>query len=82
MKLSKCNICKTKYVPEVLLLTIEPLPGVSSYGFFLTVYKISITGKGSFLEARVCREKRKAQGEANAVVVSQAIPFLEYDIHR
>jgi uncharacterized membrane protein YfbV (UPF0208 family) len=70
MKLVKCNMCKRKYVPEILLTTIEPSPGMA------------ISGKGVFLEARVCREKRKAQGEQNAAIVSELIPFVEYDLHR
>ena len=39
-------------------------------------------GPGQLIEARVCRAKPRAQGEAEATLVSQALPFLEYDLHR
>lgn len=53
-------------MPEVLLASIEPPPG------------LAITGRGRMVEARVCRAKKKVQGDANATIVSEAIPFLEY----
>lgn len=28
MQLARCNVCKKRYVPEILLTTIEPPPGV------------------------------------------------------
>eukprot|EP01119_Soliformovum_irregulare_P008163 TRINITY_DN2111_c0_g2_i2.p1 TRINITY_DN2111_c0_g2~~TRINITY_DN2111_c0_g2_i2.p1 ORF type:complete len:500 (+),score=134.10 TRINITY_DN2111_c0_g2_i2:1404-2903(+) len=70
MKLSKCAICKKSYVPETILTTIEPVAG------------LIVTGKATFLEARVCREKKKAQNEANAQLMNEALPFVEYDLHR
>jgi hypothetical protein len=71
MRLVRCGLCRRKYVPEVLLASIEPPPG------------LAITGRGRIVEARVCRAKKKnAQGDANATIVSEAIPFLEYLIYR
>ncbi|KAF2071191.1 hypothetical protein CYY_007493 [Polysphondylium violaceum] len=68
--LKQCAMCKKKYVPEVLLATIEPPPG------------IPITGVGGLIQARVCRLKKKAQGgEANATQLSESIPFVEYDLY-
>lgn len=70
MRLVACMMCRCKYVPEILLATIEPPPG------------LPITGRGLLIEARVCRTKKRVQGEANATIVSDAIPFLEYHLHR
>ena len=33
-------------------------------------------------QARVCRTKKRLQGESSATAVSQALPFVEYDLHR
>ena len=33
-------------------------------------------------QARVCRPRARGTGEADALQVSQALPFLEYDLHR
>ncbi|KAJ3623659.1 hypothetical protein Zmor_004345, partial [Zophobas morio] len=34
------------------------------------------------VEASVCRAKKKLQGESNAIVVSEVLPFIEYELHR
>lgn len=70
MKFNHCNICKKRFVPEILLASIEPPPG------------IQVLGKGVHLEAHVCRAKRKLQGEADANQLAELIPFLEYDLHK
>ena len=70
MNLVACEICKKRYVPEILLTTIEPPSN------------LPIAGIGKLVEARVCRTKKKIQGEQNAILISEAIPFLEYDLHR
>lgn len=70
MRLVRCGLCRRKYVPEVMLATIEPPPG------------LVITGRGRMVEARVCRAKKKVQGDANATIVSEAIPFLEYQLKK
>ncbi|EDO47590.1 predicted protein [Nematostella vectensis] len=57
-------------VPDVLFATIEP------------PMDTCITGKGSLLQARVCRTKKKEKGEANADIVSTVLPFLEYELHQ
>ncbi|KAL7751428.1 hypothetical protein RI367_003288 [Sorochytrium milnesiophthora] len=70
MSFVKCGECKRRYVPEILLSTIEP-PA-----------EAKVIGQGSYLEAHICRPKRKKDGESNATIVSDAIPFTEYDLHR
>ncbi|GAM29096.1 hypothetical protein SAMD00019534_122720, partial [Acytostelium subglobosum LB1] len=64
-----CAVCKKKYVPEVLMATIEVPPGMP------------ITGKGCLVQARVCRLKKKVQGDSNATQLSESVPFIEYDLH-
>ncbi|RHY28074.1 hypothetical protein DYB32_006282 [Aphanomyces invadans] len=31
---------------------------------------------------RLCRQRRRGTGDANATIVSEALPFLEYEMHR
>ncbi|KAG0357353.1 hypothetical protein BG005_003630 [Podila minutissima] len=70
MSLVKCQKCKKKYVPEILLSTVEP-PA-----------ELGVVGQSAFVEAHVCRAKKRKDGESNAMIVSDAIPFVEYDLHR
>lgn len=68
-----CNILmsfRIGDVPDILLITIE-LPD-----------SIQITGRGCFVQAQVCRTKKDLKSESNAKEISDAIPFLEYEIHR
>ncbi|KAG0267474.1 hypothetical protein BG011_004508 [Mortierella polycephala] len=70
MSLVKCQKCKKKYVPEILLSTVEP-PA-----------ELGVVGQSAFVEAHVCRAKKRRDGESNASIVSDVIPFVEYDLHR
>ncbi|KAF9970101.1 hypothetical protein BGZ73_007287 [Actinomortierella ambigua] len=70
MSLVKCQHCKRRYVPEILLSTVEP-PA-----------ELKVVGQSAFVEAHVCRTKKRKDGESNATIVSDAIPFVEYDLHR
>ncbi|KAI1310514.1 hypothetical protein EDD11_003719 [Mortierella claussenii] len=70
MSLVKCQKCKRKYVPEILLSTVEP------------PVELGVVGQSAFVEAHVCRSKKRKDGESNATIVSDAIPFVEYDLHR
>ena len=70
MKLAPCLLCGKKWVPEVILSTIEP-PS-----------RLPIRGSGVLIEARVCRVRMKANGENDALSVSEALPFLEYELMR
>jgi len=70
MRLELCRFCRRKFVPELLLATVdvpESLPCV---------------GAACSVQARVCRVKKNLQGEASATAVSEALPFLEFDLHR
>lgn len=57
-------------VPEVILATMEP-PA-----------RLPVRGSGVFIQARVCRTRPKSTGENDALAVSEALPFLEYEIAR
>lgn len=70
MKLVPCLCCGKKWVPECLLATCEP-PS-----------RLPIRGTGVFVQARVCRSRQPSTGESDALAVSEALPFLEYDLAR
>lgn len=70
MRLVPCLVCKRKWVPETILTTIELPSG------------ISVKGRGRLLEAKVVRPRKAANGEADAVKVSEVLPFVEYDLQR
>ncbi len=69
-KTSRCHVCGKGRVPDVLFATIEP---PSSY---------QVTGRGCLLQAKVLRLKRDVKAEHNAKEISDALPFIEYEIHR
>ncbi|XP_031420634.1 C2 domain-containing protein 5 isoform X3 [Clupea harengus] len=68
-QLSYCCCCRRAKVPDVLFTTID-LPT-----------EATITGKGCLIQARLCRLKKKGQGEANATCISSLLPFMEYELH-
>jgi hypothetical protein len=70
LKLVPCLLCGKKWVPEVILATVEPPD------------HLPIRGSGVFIQAYVCRSRPKATGEIDALAVSEALPFLEYDLAR
>ena len=70
MKLVPCLLCGKKWVAEVILATCEP-PA-----------RLPIRGSGVFIQARVCRSRPSANGESDALAVSEALPFLEYELAR
>lgn len=70
MKLVPCQLCGKKWVAETLLCTIEP-PS-----------RLPVRGPGVLIQARVCRTRPKETGERDALAVSEALPFLEYEIAR
>lgn len=71
MKLVPCLLCGKKWVPEVLLTTSEP-PS-----------RLPIRGPGVLVQARVCRHRTKSYNrESDALAVSEALPFLEYELAR
>ncbi|XP_076848832.1 C2 domain-containing protein 5 isoform X10 [Brachyhypopomus gauderio] len=68
-QLTYCHCCRRHKVPDVLFTTID------------VPTEASITGKGCLIQARLCRTKKKAQGEGNATAISNLLPFLEYELH-
>lgn len=70
LKLVPCLICGKKWVPEVVFSTVEP-PS-----------HLPIRGSGVLVQARVCRSRPQTTGETDALAVSDALPFLEYDLAR
>ncbi|XP_048024036.1 C2 domain-containing protein 5 isoform X2 [Megalobrama amblycephala] len=68
-QLTYCCCCRRYKVPDVLFTTID-LPT-----------EANVTGKGCLIQARLCRTKKKAQGEGNATSISNLLPFLEYELH-
>ncbi|KAG7279213.1 hypothetical protein CRUP_013605 [Coryphaenoides rupestris] len=68
-QLTYCYQCRRQKVPDVLFTTIN-LPT-----------EAAVTGKGCLIQARLCRLKKKAQGEVNATSISNLLPFIEYELH-
>uniref|UniRef100_A0A6Q2YM72 C2 domain-containing protein 5 n=1 Tax=Esox lucius TaxID=8010 RepID=A0A6Q2YM72_ESOLU len=68
-QLTYCYRCRRQKVPDVLFTTID-LPA-----------EAAVTGKGCLIQARLCRTKKKAQGEVNATAISNLLPFMEYELH-
>jgi hypothetical protein len=94
MRLVPCLKCKSKWVPETILASVEPsvvlgIRGKSIYLsinliIYLMIMSLSVLsiGKGELLEARVCRSRRTGTSETDAVKISEALPFLEFDVQR
>ena len=75
MRLVPCQSCKKRWVPEVLLATIECPP------------LLPTRGRGRLVQARACKIMSSSQtkvqkGEALALTVSEILPFLQFDLHR
>ncbi|SPR01653.1 C2 domain-containing protein [Plasmodiophora brassicae] len=71
MNLLPCSTCGHHLVPDLLLATIRP--GRAHF---------EMVGGQQLVEARVVRSKKKCQAEANATLVSEMLPFVEFDLHR
>ncbi|KAI4485363.1 hypothetical protein M0804_006868 [Polistes exclamans] len=69
VNMSKCAICKRAKVPDVMFTTIELLEN------------IPMTGRGCFIQATVCKNKKDLRGELNAKEISDCLPFLEYELY-
>lgn len=65
----KCGVCRKARVPDVMYCTIEPPDN------------IPVAGQCCLLQAYVCRPKRDCRSELNAKEISDALPFLEYELH-
>merc|ERR1711976_1136108 len=70
-KVHKCHACGKHPVPDVMFTTIEPPVG-----------QLGIAGRGCLLLAKVLRVKKDLKGESNAKEISDALPFIEYELHR
>ena len=70
IKLVKCGLCGRGKVADILISTLEPPP------------ELEVLGEGGLIQARVLRLKKDLKGEHDAREVSDALPFLEYEIHR
>ncbi|XP_035257820.1 C2 domain-containing protein 5 isoform X9 [Anguilla anguilla] len=68
-QLTFCYNCRRQKVPDVLFTTID------------VPTEAAVTGKGCLIQARLCRLKKKAQGEVNATAISNLLPFMEYELH-
>lgn len=69
--LSLCRICQKRYVPDLLLATIEPPT------------ELETAGETGLVEAFVFKPlKHKKDNELIAATISSAMPFVEYDMHR
>eukprot|EP00288_Rhodomonas_lens_P016307 CAMPEP_0177702132 /NCGR_PEP_ID=MMETSP0484_2-20121128/6978_1 /TAXON_ID=354590 /ORGANISM="Rhodomonas lens, Strain RHODO" /LENGTH=846 /DNA_ID=CAMNT_0019213405 /DNA_START=305 /DNA_END=2842 /DNA_ORIENTATION=+ len=74
MRLVLCSCCGSKYVPDVLLATVE------------VPEETGIQGQGQLLEVHVCRVRQASKNlngvEYNATRISELMPFMEYDLHK
>ena len=69
VNVTKCAVCRRAKVADVLFTTIE-----------LPEY-VPITGRGCFIQAIVCKNKKDLRGELNAKEISDCLPFLEYEMY-
>ncbi|KFB42167.1 AGAP001475-PA-like protein [Anopheles sinensis] len=67
---AKCSMCKNGIVPDVLITTIEVPEGMA------------VSGRGCLIQAHTCRMKRDLKSEANGKEISDALPFLEYELYK
>jgi hypothetical protein len=65
-----CGVCSRSYVPDVLFLTIQPIP------------ELYMIGNGCLLKAVVSRPLKKCSAETNAKIISDCLPFMEYELHK
>jgi len=75
MRVVPCGLCNSKWVPEVVLSTIE-VPAT-----------LPVISHGVLIEARICRARPKLNSkaenrEADALAVSENLVFLEIEMHK
>lgn len=68
--LSTCAVCGQGSVPEIIFTTVQPLS------------EIETIGQGCVLRAIVTRSRKKCTGETCAKIISDYLPFMEYELHR
>ena len=68
--LSPCGVCGQGSVPDIIFSTVQPLS------------EIETVGQGCVLRAIVTRSRKKCTGEICAKIISDYLPFMEYELHR
>lgn len=68
--LSGCSRCEQGLVPDVVFTSIQPLAEVET------------VGRGCLIRAMVTRPRKKSSSEVGAKLVSDNLPFVEYELHR
>lgn len=68
--LSTCAMCGQGLVPDVIFTSIQP------------VNEIETVGRGCLLRAIVTRPRKKSSSELGAKLISDYLPFVEYELHR
>ncbi|EFC40020.1 predicted protein [Naegleria gruberi] len=70
---SVCPLRGDGYVPNMFISTCE-IPNIIEQRFSLQ--------QKHFIEARICRTKKKKFGESNAYSISNVLPFVVHDLHK
>lgn len=65
-----CATCEQGHVPDVVFTSIQP------------VSEIETVGRGCLIRAVVTRARKKSSAELGAKLVSDNLPFVEYELHR
>ena len=68
--LCPCRICGQGLVPDIIFSSVQPVP------------EIEVIGQGCLLRAIVTRPHKKCSGEISAKIISDYLPFMEYELHR
>lgn len=68
VELTLCRLCRRRYVPDLILATVEPPP------------ELIPAGEPVLIDAFVVKPLRSRQ--VSAAAISSAMPFVEYDLHR
>lgn len=70
VSLTQCLVCGNGLVPDIIMSSIQPLP------------EIETIGQGTLLRAVVTRPHKKCNGEISAKMISDYLPFMEYELNR
>lgn len=70
MSFVRCEQCRRKHVPEFIFSTTE------------VPQEAELVTSGILVEAHVCRTYKTKDSETVATVLSEAIPFIQYDLLR
>lgn len=72
MRLKKCNICRSRYVPEIIFTTLE------------LSLEIARSSRSQLIQAFTSYELggKYSKSGANPTAFSEVMPFMQYDMHR